>query len=80
LEENQQAAQELKELVTTKGWLRLQDHLAKHLTQKERVKAEAIRQAKDSDVRLLQGFIDGINFVVSEPLKLTRLYSQESEI
>ena len=75
---NQEKADSLKNLVESKGWSILQAHLEWHLTKKERVKAEAIRQDKSSEIRLNQGWIDGVSFVLKEPaIIITRLKSEE---
>ena len=77
----EQLVLELKELVSTKGWSRLLEHLERHLTQKEKVKAEDIRQAREHSSILNQGFIDGITFVMSEPYKImTKINSSDLEI
>ena len=78
-ESSQQVIASLKELLIKQGWNMLAARLEVHLKQKELVKAEAIRQAKDSDVKLIQGFIDGIQYVLKEPERIiSRLKESEN--
>ena len=72
-------AEALKRLEVSEEWNKLVAHLHQHLTRREQVKADQIR--KSEDARYSQGFIDGINFVMSEPSKLikTAFNSSKSE-
>ena len=83
MENQEMSAQEtvmnLRELLTHKGWNILKAHLEWHLTKKERVKAEAIRQAKEHEVKLNQGWIDGVSFVLGEPSVLIAKLKDEFE-
>ena len=82
---NQQITASLKELQTHLGWTILVDRLQAHLTAKERVKAEAIRQTQDNSNNfnsavLSQGWIDGVMFVMKEPYNIvTKLKELENQ-
>ena len=69
-EANLRAVEDYRSLVGNQGWNRFQARLVQLLNQKEQVKAAAIRADKVNEIRLNQGFIDALNFVISEPLKL----------
>ena len=73
-EANQEIVDSYRDLIAHPAWSRYRDHLVKHLTAREVVKAEAIRKSHDNDARLCQGWIDGITFVIGEPTRIiTRL-------
>ena len=84
-EANREIVELYRDLIANPGWNRFQDHLGKLLKAKEVVKAEAIRNlVKDSNVihaiTLNQGWIDAVNFVISEPHRIiTRLTNQAGE-
>lgn len=79
-EARSQAIQDYRSLAANPGWSRLQDHLAKLLMQKEKVKADAVRVAKFHEVAMNQGFIDCLNFVISEPhKKISQLSNQAGD-
>lgn len=70
----------LKRLEDSEGWSRLLDRLEQLLTNKERVKANLLRQGKLDEAYALQNFIDGINFVMSEPDRIiSAVDSSDSE-
>ena len=74
--------QDYRDLVNSQGWNRFRVRLERLLTQKEAVKAAAIRKLEERPdaiyaVTLLQGYIDALNFVISEPHRtITRLTNQ----
>ena len=68
--ETKREAEDLKRLEDSEGWNRLLARLARHLTHKEKVKANLIRSAKFDEGIYMQGFIDGINFAMDEPNRI----------
>ena len=83
--QNQEIVDSYRDLIASPAWNRFQDHLGKHLQQKQKVQAEAIRSlVRDSNVihavTLNQGYMDALNFVIGEPHKIiTRLTNQAGD-
>ena len=79
-EDRQDNLASLREFQSHQGWRIYQVHLVQHLTQKEKVKAESLRNHNLNDAVQIQGYIDGINFVVREiDTLITKLNSPELE-
>ena len=79
-EAQKRAVEDYRLLVANQGWNRFQARLVQLLNQKEQVKAAAIRADKANEIRLNQGYIDALSFVISEPLKLiSRMTNPDGE-
>ena len=61
----QEQIEALKVLKLSEGWKTLRGLLARLLTAKERVKAEAIRRNEPTRVILNQGEIDSLNYLIN---------------
>ena len=71
--------EEAKELARHPAWAKLKDRLAQHSKAKEKVKAEAIRQGRQFEMYLAQGFVDGLEHAVKELETLITRLKEESE-
>lgn len=68
--ETKREAEALRRLVDSEGWSKLLGLLERLLTRKEKVKANQIRAIKFDEVSYTQGYIDALNFVMSEPERI----------